>query len=119
MWSIALIKNEVKITKKIAKEIYKKTTHKFEDEVYNDIFYSLDEVMSDSKLQFNPDHNEGMDYLASEAIVIDLLKKHKVSGDICFGSLEGDNQGEFWGYRFDGKGGMKHLEGKVVFEVEK
>ena len=54
-------------------------------------------------LMFISDHMEHMDYLWNESI-INKLKEMKVKGDITFGSLDGDNAGDNWGYRFDGKG---------------
>lgn len=81
------------------------------------IWYCRDEVTYKDKLSFNSDHAEHMDYLANEygQKIIAVLNKHQVRGDICFGSLEGDNAGCFWGYRFDGKGNMKELTGKIVW----
>lgn len=66
-------------------------------------------------LRFDPELMEHMDYLANDK-AIRVLKRYEVEGDICFGSLEGDDAGEFWGYRFDGKGGMKKLKGRIVWE---
>ncbi len=53
-----------------------------------------------------------MDYVHKEHIQ-EVLKRNKVEGVIKFGSLEGENAGDFWGYEFDGKGGMKELVGEV------
>jgi len=107
MWSIAEMKNAVEVDKKCAKELFKLNPL--------DIWRDIDEVTYNGKLYFNPDHHEHMDFLSTSDRVIKILKKHKVKGDIWFGSLEGDNSGEFWGYRFDGKGGMKKLTGELKF----
>lgn len=105
-WSIGLISNTPKITTACAKDLIKATGDEY--------FYDLDDVTYKGHLQFNEDHQEHMDYVQDERVIA-VLRKHKVEGDITFGSLEGDNDGSFWGYRFDGKGGIKFLEGKVVF----
>lgn len=108
MWSIDLLKNTVEVSEACADEIYKG---------HGDTFYERSEVTYKGKLYFNPDHMEHMDYVGDKRIQR-VLKKHKVSGDITFGSLDGDNAGQFWGYRFDGKGGMKRLVGEVVFKEQ-
>src|SRR5579872_1706754 len=114
-WSIANIDNTVKITKKIASEVYKATE---EDGSYSEYFDDVDGVSYDGKLYFNPDHSEFMDFLGDERIQ-EVLKKAKVKGDVTFGSLDGDNFGLFWGYRFDGNGGMVKLKGKIQWELDK
>ncbi len=80
---------------------------------------SIEYITEDGKLSFNSDHMEHMDYLADSAEIVQVLTEHKVEGDICFGSLDGDNAGSFWGYRFDGKGGMKPLEGTIEWYVDR
>lgn len=72
-------------------------------------------ICQKGKFYFNPDHFEHQDYLPS-AWLLKILKKHKVNGAICFGSLEGDNAGEFWGYQFD-DGFMSKLEGTMLWSV--
>lgn len=111
-WSIGLTENTVKISSKCAKELFKA-----QDED-NKVWYSPEEVAYNGKVTFNSDHMEWMDWLANNNDLVEVLKKHKVKGDICFGSLEGDNDGEFWGYRFDGKGGVTKLKGKILYEEE-
>ncbi len=109
MWSIACTVNNVDISDKCAEELFE--AQDYEGEIWDDLEYVTDD---DGNLYFNPDFNESMDYISNDS-VIDVLKKHKVKGDICFGSLEGDNAGSFWGYRFDGLGGMAYLKGKLVW----
>jgi len=111
-WSIANIVNEVKISKQCAKDLFKA------QEDGEEIWYEIKEVTYEGKLTFNSDHGEFMDYISSPHIQ-EVLLKHKVKGDICFGSLEGDNFGEFWGYRFDGKGRIETLEGKLQWYEKK
>lgn len=110
-WSIGVVENTVEISSKCAKELFA-AQKKHGDEIW----YELQEVTYEGKVTFNPDHMEWMDWLANNENLVEILKKHKVKGDICFGSLEGDNAGEFWGYRFDGLGGMVELKGQVVYK---
>lgn len=111
-WSIALLENSVAISKDVAQEIFLTDGHGGEHN-----WASPDDVCDRGKLYFNPDDDEHMDFMWDEKI-IEVLKKYKVEGRICFGSLEGDNRGEFWGYEFDGKGNMEKLKGYVAWEVQ-
>jgi hypothetical protein len=117
-WRINLIKNEVIITTKIADELLAldNAEEYFGDIEEVDTDYALDYLVGymddegNNRLYFNPDNMEHMDYV-SDKNVQNVLMRHKVSGDICFSSENGDNAGTAWGYRFDGKGGMIKLEG--------
>lgn len=71
----------------------------------------------DGKIAFNEDWGESMDFLFHEEAQ-DILRKHDAQGDVCFGSLEGDNAGSFWGYRFNGSNPVVSLTGHVVFEPD-
>ena len=120
MWHINLEKNEVVINKKIAKELFHcgaQVCSSWEMELLDESDAGLINCCvgyrdkdNTIKLYFNPDHMEWMDYVWEEKILA-VLKKHKVKGDICFSSNDGDNKGEKWGYRFDGKGKMIKLNG--------
>jgi hypothetical protein len=108
-WSIAKIENTVKVSKECAKELF---------EINEDIWGDLEYVTYENKLSFIEDHYEWMDYLSTDnnsKELIEVLKRHKVKGRICFGSLEGDNAGSFWGHEFDGKGNYRELSGKIVW----
>lgn len=107
-WSIANISNTVEIDSIVAEELFKY-------DKYNEYWYHVDDVAYRGHLSFNTDHQEHMDYVSNPKIQ-DILKKHKVKGCITFGSLEGDNRGQFWGYEFDGKGNMFELVGVVKFD---
>lgn len=111
-WSISELKNTVKVSVELAEKLYnaQKSNRAF-------IWEDEDEVLSGEYLYFNTDHQEHMDYLNNK-FVIDLLTENKVEGVICFGSLEGDNEGEFWGYKFDGQGNVKKLKGKINWEED-
>ena len=115
-WSIHLVKNTVKISKAVAKNLFA-AQKSAADDGECEIWYELDEVAPDGYLEFNSDHMEHMDFLHSNNKIVDILKKAKVKGDICFADFEGDNSGNMWGYRFDGKGGMEHLTGDINWSV--
>jgi hypothetical protein len=114
-WTIHNIDNTVKIVKACAKDLFK--VGNAEGAGPCTIWYSLDEVSYKGKLSFDPDHREHMDYIWYFEI-LEVLKKHKVNGDITFADLEGGYGSQrFWGYRFL-NGEMTRLTGKVVFEVD-
>jgi hypothetical protein len=67
-------------------------------------------------LEFVEDHMEHMDCLWREDVQA-ILAKHKVSGRVTFGSLEGDNGNEFWGYEWT-DGELKTLNGKIDWKPD-
>jgi len=107
-WHINLERNTVKITSQVALALYDcgaDVCSAWKDECD---LPELGGIIYDGKLVFSPDHMEHMDYLWQPE-VLDVLKRFKVRGDVCFSSSEGDNRGRRWGYRFDGEGGMVRL----------
>lgn len=115
MWSTECLVNTVNIPNECKHDLFDEAQD-YEEELWND----LDEVTDENgRLSFNPDHMESMDYLGTHDKALAILKRYKVEGDVCFGSLEGDNAGSFWGYRFDGKGGMQYLKGCLVWKEKK
>ena len=110
-WSIGELKNTVEICEVCARELFESQSYEGER------WYEVERVTHKGKLVFDEDHMEHMDFVWDEGVQA-ILMKHRVRGDICFGSLEGDNAGSFWGYRFDGRGGMVKLKGEVVFTEE-
>ena len=108
-WNISLTKNEVNISPECAQDLF--DAQAYEGERWD----TVEDVTTDGKLTFDPDHMEHMDYLGDEDVQ-KVLKRHKVKGDICFMSTEGDNAGSSWGYRFDGKGGVVELTGATDYE---
>lgn len=112
-WFINEGENTVKITKKCAEELFAA------QEYENELWYDLEDVAYEGKLIFNSDHMEHMDWIANYDHLAAVLKKNKVKGRICFESHEGDNAGAYWGYEFDGKGGMVELVGKATITWEK
>jgi hypothetical protein len=111
-WRITLVKNDVKISKVTAKAVWEATAHRGE----SDVFFNLEEVSREGKLTFNSDHMEHMDYLSNTKVQT-ALKAAKVTGEICFADTDSGADPSFWGYRFDGKGGMKRLSGSIVWAV--
>lgn len=107
MWHINLIENTVEVTKERAKDLF--AAQKYAEELW----FEVDEVLTkNSKLRFNRDHMEHMDFVWYPHILA-VLQKHKVKGRISFASYEGDNAGETWGYEFDGEGGVKKFRGRI------
>ena len=118
-WNINLVKNTVRVPLQCAREIVQSNTDigytissdhacfdmKLEKYVWTDsaIDDAVEAWAPGGELYFDYDHMEHMDYVQD---VAEILQKHKVEGDIAFSSGEGDNAGETWCYRFDGKGGM-------------
>lgn len=114
-WRIALVKNEPVISKNCALDLFMAQLHLPEET--GDVWNDEDEVTYNGKLAFNSDHREHMDFLHDDDCgLADILCKHKVKGDICFADTEAHTEGRFWGYRFDGNGGMKRLRGRLVWE---
>jgi hypothetical protein len=114
-WSICLLENTVKISKKCAEALWDATVYHGTNE--NPYWDGKEYVTYKERLTFNADHWEHMDYVWQEE-VLSVLLEYKVNGDITFGSLEGDNEGEFWGYRF--KDGVKtELVGTIQWEEKK
>lgn len=110
-WSIDLLSNTIKISKKMAQKIYEATM----ENGYNDTFDGVESVRNDDGfLDFNPDHMEHMDYLWKEEVQKAFCAL-KVNGEVHFADNEGDSKGKMWGYRFK-NGTFTKLVGKVVME---
>ena len=113
-WSIHCVKNTVRIDMEIAEDLLA-----IADKANRDgLWFSTGDIItspSGGKLYFNPDDMEGMDYVCYKEVQ-DVLMKHKVMGDICFISEEGDNAGRKWGYRFYCDGTMIKLKAVVLWE---
>lgn len=116
-WHINEVENTVVITKQLAQELFDSTDRwDFGDPVSESDIMDYGVAFTDDagvlRLHFNDDDMEHMDFIEDKKVQ-NILKKHKVKGDICFSSNDGDNSGQSWGYRFDGKGGMVKLEGTL------
>lgn len=104
-WQIYLEYNDVVISDECAQELFDKNPDHWD----NDIEYVRDH---NGCMYFEMDHMEGMDCVP---LFIDVLKNHKVNGDIRFISPE---EGKAWGYRFlDGK--VKYLKGDIQHQESK
>jgi hypothetical protein len=55
----------------------------------------------DGTIQFCDDAMEHMDFLWDPDVQI-LLESANTQGVVVFSSVEGDNAGDFWGYKFHG-----------------
>lgn len=109
-WSIGLLENTVKLSKKGFKALAGTKTMVYD---YEHSYASFS--VGENRITFSEDDREYMDWMCHQDVQ-EVLKEHKASGRALFGSLEGDNDGLFWGYDFDGEGGMKELKGTLVWE---
>lgn len=93
---------------------------------YSEAFWSSDGLTSaeqidrvfggsgpdDTLIQFDSDDMEHMDYVTHNEEICRTMAAVGVTGRICFGSLEGDNKGKFWGVEF-ASGNYRKLTGTV------
>jgi hypothetical protein len=70
------------------------------------------------EVTFEPDHMEHMDFVWKEEF-LDTMKIGKANGRALFGSLEGDNSGEFWGYSFEDGKMVKLVGSSIEWDWEK
>jgi len=103
-WSIACLKSDIEVTPEFEADIKKLNNDR-------DGYLSLETYKG--KIYFDSDAMEHMDCVNDDDVLA-IFKKHKVNGDIFFGSVEGDNAGEFWGYRFK-DGEMTRMEGVLAW----
>ena len=110
-----LIENTVKIPKKCVTELWKRQRALGED------WWSCEDDIRNKNgtLYFNSDFSEHMDVLSSSSSpeICEILQKHKVKGTIKFASVKDYDIGQFWGYQFDGKGGVRYLRGRIEWEL--
>lgn len=112
-WSIAVVANTLKIPSNCAEEL-----SAIKD---GDLWSDAEDVTNKHGcLEFPVDFNEGIDIINPDGEYPDVMKtllEHKVKGEVCFADVEGrPQQPSFWGYRFDGLGGVKELEGSLVWK---
>jgi hypothetical protein len=110
-WSINLEKNTVVIPAEAAAEF--NANEDFE----NDDITLCENDDGTFEFYFNDDHYEHMDYMERDDI-LEFALSHKLNGDVCFSSNQGDNRGQSWGYRFK-DGALTVLSGRKSWaEVE-
>lgn len=121
-WNIGLISNTVTFSRKCAEALMAIAGDNGDSD--NDwpdheiLWNDIEELKIDDKnyqLYFDEDHGEHMDFLNERDDILDVLLKHKVNGDITFASVEGDNAGQCWGYRFK-DGVLTELVGEIVYK---
>lgn len=114
-WHVANIQNTVHISREVAEvfvEQFPQCPVCYEEDSIQE---KADALVEGNRLYFTEDHSEHIDWL--EPAMLELLAAHLVMGDITFGSVSGDHRGgQFWGYRFDGKGGFRKLQGHVRWD---
>jgi hypothetical protein len=89
-WSIGVILN----TLVVPEDVQDKLIDLVEPEGHN-----ID--ICDGKIEFDYDAMEHMDFLWDDEVQV-LLESANSHGVVVFGSVEGDNAGDFWGYKFHG-----------------
>lgn len=103
-WSIAVHENTLRMSRSVADSLI---------EIADDHGHSIG--YDDRRgVDFDHDAMEHMDFLW-ESWALNVLSDPSVSGDVVFTSVEGDNSGETWGYRFK-EGVMTRLKGMIVVE---
>lgn len=108
-WHISLIENTVVVPPACAEDLLRL-------DVFEGWARTVDDLRTEAgHLVFFHDWMEHMDYIGDPEVLGALLR-HNARGDICFGSLDGDNAGRFWGYRFTDEG-VTGLNGVVVWNV--
>ncbi len=117
MWNIAKVVNTLELTDECIDELWENNSSIGLDWEEKEEFYYTNKK-GEKYFYFNSDHMEHMDYMWHKEI-IEIIKKHKLKGDVCFESVEGDNAGSKWGYRYDGKGGFVKLIAEVSWVESK
>lgn len=115
MTAVHLLSNTVEISDAVAQRLIEKFGARIPTLSEKDCPTPAD-LLSHGKLLFDPDHEEYLDWLQEVEAVLPVLAEQNVCGDITFGSLEGSYAGKFWGYRFDGHGGFRHITSELVWK---
>lgn len=101
-WSISVIKNTITIPDPdVQKEILIKTAESmgYDDPEDADLF--LHKMFTrENKIVFHDDDMEHQDFLTHNDQICGIIASSGAEGEVCFGSLEGDNKGSFWGVSF-------------------
>jgi LmbE family N-acetylglucosaminyl deacetylase len=122
-WSISVIENTAQVPLDKRAEVAMSIVVRadtFSDYDTGEIADAIDGVFGgtgpgDTYLTFNSDDAEHMDYITTSDAICAAMAAAGVEGRICFGSLEGDDAGDFWGVEFKA-GHYRSLTGKLVWE---
>jgi hypothetical protein len=117
-WHINLVKNDLPLSIDAIHEI---TEASKRGGPLDDAGISFD----GNQFHFSRSHLEWMDYMWRDELDT-ILRRHKVNGEVLFSSSEGDNAGQFWGYRYTdgvltnlvGNGRDWTVEGEELQELE-
>lgn len=111
-WRVDVVECDVKIQKK---SIKKANIELLANDGNQYFFY---EAIDDyGYLLLNEDAQEWIDVFQHDPDLLKIFLKFNPKGKLLFSSEEGDNKGDKWGYEFDGKGNVKFVSGKYVWEV--
>lgn len=77
-----------------------------------DMYITIDH---NNSIWFDGDAGEHQDFLWEDWFEV-FAKKHKLTGTVIWGSVEGDNRGKIWGYELK-KGKIKKLDMKESLKV--
>src|ERR1700744_356709 len=100
-WSIACLKNELTFDENCRDAIHNLNVVTWGEDYdvgYEGYLFTEEfegKTSTKYNLYFDCDHMEHMDFLWNKDLQ-QVLSEHKVTGTVCFGSLEGDNAGSFW-----------------------
>lgn len=88
-WNIGLFYNNLKIPQNLQEDL-----EALAEEYYHCIYFG-----DDGLLCFDGDAMEHQDFLHEEWFR-NFAQEHAISGSVVWGSVEGDNRGQLWGYNF-------------------
>ena len=100
---IYVIGNTLRISTECALDLYK-AVKKFY------LFDDPEDVTHKGLLNIS-DNARLKDNMLRDRDIQNVLKKHKVEGQVLFGIK--DESPSLWGYNFDGQGGMQELKGEI------
>lgn len=113
-WSVGVVENSLELTEASINALIECRSFQYLHDT-NDKDELRECGFEENSLYLSEDWYEHIDILASNPEFVTIIEQNGGTGDVCFGSLEGDNSGSFWGYRFkDGK--CIPLHGTIVYQ---
>lgn len=115
-WSITLIENTAVVPEdrqEVVALVVVASADTFQDYEDSTSAEMRAAVFYDDKLSFNSDDMEHMDYVTMDDGICAAMAAAGTTGRILFGSLEGDNNGAFWGVEFQA-GHYRRMNAGVV-----